>query len=443
MIWYILVKSIGGDYVEQPESGTLQSYFEHIHDDTIKLSWIFEKIEGKEFTDTSIVGNPAAEYEFYSKYIVAIVKDCTTDEYCDIVLAIYGFMDGYDELSIGQRRDKYCQNVGKYDKKNKKDLPLAECWDSIKGNMYPKEKRAIKYLVKELSRKTEEADKPKSYINSAYELIGKPYPIPNYLSGKGYRKCKIEEKVFYVPLTKSELRSLANKAIKETTTIPMKIEANNFAENWTNDLISQTNLDEELENSPKNSINKIEENSETSENAASKSKTEDVLVEKNRNKDGIANVSSENRLMSIMIFVLILALGVVCIILALTVYNHSNSSRAREASIKGYEALEVDSIEILNKNIRLAPGEDAYLEIEIEPDNIQRDDLEYTSSNRAVVTTEKYHIIAHEGWQEDVEHDITITVQGGLMAEDKAHIIITNPNNDVMQGSKGEGGYID
>ena len=119
----------------QAAPGTLQSYFEHIHDGTIELAWIFEKIEGSELTDTNIVGHPKLEDVFYNKYIIAIVKDCTTVMDCDVLLAIYGLMDGYTELEIGERRNKYCQNVGIYSKKDKKYLPLSEYWGDIKGNM--------------------------------------------------------------------------------------------------------------------------------------------------------------------------------------------------------------------------------------------------------------------------------------------------------------------
>lgn len=191
-------------------SGTLQSYFEHIHDGTVELSWIFEKIEGKKLTDTNIEVDHNAEDAFYIRYIIAIVKDCTTDKDCDVLLAIYGFMEGYSGLEIGERRKMYCQNVGIYSTTKKKDLPLNEYWGSIKSNMSSREHIAIKHLLKELRRKIEEAGKTKSYIENAYELMDKPYPVPNYLSGNGYRKCEIEGKVFYVPLTDEERCAQAN-----------------------------------------------------------------------------------------------------------------------------------------------------------------------------------------------------------------------------------------
>lgn len=150
-----------------------------------------------------------------------------------------------------------------------------------------------------------------------------------------------------------------------------------------------------------------------------------------------------NGIEKIQLLILISGITIVCVILALTVYNHSGSEGtvfSGDVSVKEHEALEVDSIEILNKNIYLAPGTDAYLEMNIDPDSVQREDLEYGSSDRTVVTTEKHHIIAHEGWREDADHNIVITVQGGLMAEDKAYVTVINPDGtDIHHGAKGDG----
>ncbi len=125
-------------------------------------------------------------------------------------MAIYGFLDGYDNLDIMQRYAKYCNNVGAYSKNEKRDMPLIEYWSEIKKNMISKKKTYIGHLITELNKRIEKGNDNLPYINEANKLMKEPYPFPNYLSGIGYRKCEIDGKVFFVPLSDKEFRAQAN-----------------------------------------------------------------------------------------------------------------------------------------------------------------------------------------------------------------------------------------
>lgn len=137
--------------------GTLYDLFGNVHDGTVKPSEIFEKIEGRKFKDSDISGNVIgisnSKDIFFGRYIIAVVKDCTNYKDCDVLLAIYGLLEGYSELEISERREKYCQNVGIYNKKQEKDLPLNIYWTNPQNSQIHREETALKHLVKTLGRK--------------------------------------------------------------------------------------------------------------------------------------------------------------------------------------------------------------------------------------------------------------------------------------------------
>lgn len=113
---------------------------------------------------------------------------------------------------------------------------------------------------------------------------------------------------------------------------------------------------------------------------------------------------------------LLAALTVTVVFLAVTVY--------KLASERTFGLPDIQSIEVRNKNIHLEPGEDEWLSIRTEPRGVDARSLEYTSSNRTVVKTEKNHIIAHMV-NKDISYEVVITVQGGDFAEDKAFVTVS------------------
>lgn len=142
----------------------------------------------------------------------------------------------------------------------------------------------------------------------------------------------------------------------------------------------------------------------------------------------------------IIVIIAIVAVLVVASLKLISVYKKENEARKQATTISENAMLEVETIEIRNKNIELKPGEDAWLDIETQPEGIDIWQLDYTSDNRLVVTTEKNHIIAHEEWPEYITHSketVLITVQGGLIAEDKACITVTRNDGDNGLGLKG------
>lgn len=367
-------------------SGTLQSYFEHIHDGTIELAWIFEKIEGKKFTDANITVDPKAEDAFYIRYIIAIVKDCTSDKDCDVLLAIYGFMEGYSGLEIGEQRKMYCQNVGIYSTKRKKDLPLNEHWGNIKSNMSSRERIAVKHLLKELRRKFEETDKTKSYIENAYDLMGKPYPVPNYLSGNGYRKCEVEGKVFYVPLTDEERRIQAN----------------------------------------------IGKQGETSGTSSSLFATVSVRLTEILKKMKILKEYPKTcfRAKDVILFLILFFIAATAWKIEKSLKDSQNPQQhtetADDASATDTDTLMITGITIHNAPITLTPDKPwERLRVSIYPREANIDDLNYISDNIHLVTVsrKKERVEIAPEWRDEREHTTEVCIQS-ISAEDRISVTV-------------------
>lgn len=203
------------------EIGVLETRLREIRfiPDTIRL--VFSNIENREFNCSldlpetlRNMDEAIAKHIFLSRYMVAIVKDCVVSPVNqDIILAAYGFLDGYENLDITRRHELYCQKIGI--NKSGKPVPLCDYWP--KHNQYrsmnSKENSALKKLNDNLEAKLVNRGSNLPYTAKAKELCNQPFPTPNYLLGNGYRKCEIDGEVFYVPLSDKELRSLSNNKI--------------------------------------------------------------------------------------------------------------------------------------------------------------------------------------------------------------------------------------
>lgn len=170
---------------------------------------------------------PTAVSIFLSRYIIAIVRDfANSPSDYDIILAAYGFLDGYECPEVQKRHIQYCQDVGTH--KFGKDTPLNVHWpaDDIDKSLNTKENSAIKKLAKRLESEMVKRGGALGYDAEAEKLLGKPFPLPNYLLGNGYRKCEIKNRIFYVPLTERESRSLANQSVKKIASSSSNAETN-------------------------------------------------------------------------------------------------------------------------------------------------------------------------------------------------------------------------
>ena len=93
-----------------------------------------------------------------------------------------------------------------------------------------------------------------------------------------------------------------------------------------------------------------------------------------------------------------------------------------------------DTIEIKNKKITLPPGGDTYLNIEVKPSNITKEQLAYRSTNDEIVFPESLHsshIIAGYPKEGD-EYVASIMVAGDSNAAacDTATITVGGPGSD-------------
>lgn len=97
-------------------------------------------------------------------------------------------------------------------------MPLIEYWSDIKKNMISKKETYVSHLITELNKRIEKGNDHLPYIDEANKLISSPYPTPNYLLERGYRKCEVDDKVFFVPLSDKEFRTQANIPILSDNT---------------------------------------------------------------------------------------------------------------------------------------------------------------------------------------------------------------------------------
>lgn len=199
--------------------GSLESLLRGIRNDIGLASNVFETLEKREFDyDTDLNKNvkefekSSNEFYFLSRYIIVVVEDFANSPVDrDIILAAYGLLTGYTSSEVQDRHDQYCQDIGI--SKNERFIPLNKYWleRNISKNLNSKENAAIKKLAERLENELTNNGKL-NYTKNALELMGKPYPPPNYMLGEGhgYRQYNDGGKVFYIPLTNKELRQLAS-----------------------------------------------------------------------------------------------------------------------------------------------------------------------------------------------------------------------------------------
>lgn len=195
------------------KAGSLEGYFRGLRNDTSSASSIPAQLEG-EFYKKLQFPNDVDENTFALKYILVIIRDFVKDPYGqDILLAVYGLLNGYLFESVGARRNCFCENVGIYDEECGKDVPFNVYWKPGKGNdpfkkhLDSKENVIIGKLSVALRDKMRINKGSLGYIDTADKIEGitfASFPDPNYLRGVGYRKCSLDGKTFYVPLTKAE-----------------------------------------------------------------------------------------------------------------------------------------------------------------------------------------------------------------------------------------------
>ncbi len=200
------------------ERGSLESYLRSIRNDIGYASLVFEKLEKRKFDYDTDLNDDVKKYErssdglyFLSRYIIVVVEDYSNSPVDrDIILAAYGLLTEYTYPTVQERHSKYCRDIGK--NKNGKFIPLNKYWPKrdISKNINSKENAAIKKLTKRLENELTNNVKL-NYIKNALKLIGKPYPLPNYMLGEGhgYRQYNDGGRVLYIPLANKELRQLA------------------------------------------------------------------------------------------------------------------------------------------------------------------------------------------------------------------------------------------
>lgn len=204
---------------KEVKSASLESYFRSLRSDPICATWILEKLEGEFYKELQFP-NDVDKNTFALKYVLAIIRDFVNDPYDqDLLLAVCGLLDGYLFESVGARRNRFCENVGIFDKKQNRDVPLNVHWEPDKGkgndpfkkHLNSKENTIIGKLSVALRDRMRVNKGSLGYIGTADKIKSitfASFPSPNYLRGIGYRKCSLDGKRFYVPLTETE-RSLA------------------------------------------------------------------------------------------------------------------------------------------------------------------------------------------------------------------------------------------
>ncbi len=232
---------------EKPTKLELQ--FRHGRQFSDSIPQLFQMLENTTFNPAihlpkslSALDESEAVIIFLSRYIIAIVRDFANSpvDY-DLILAAYGFLDGYEYTEVKERHVQYCQDIGTH--KPGKDTPLNVYWPAgdIDKSLNTKENSAIKKLTKRLENEMIKRGGALGYAAEAEKLLEKPFPLPNYLLENGYRKCEIENRIFYVPLTEKELRSLANQTVKKITSSSFSVETD--SNNLSKDVIAEDKRD--------------------------------------------------------------------------------------------------------------------------------------------------------------------------------------------------------
>lgn len=141
------------------------------------------------------------------------------------------------------------------------------------------------------------------------------------------------------------------------------------------------------------------------------------------------------------------AITTLCLVIAVSYFISSNRGKPiSEANV--LDALEVQSIAFVElSELRvLAPGESIVLSVEIDPDEIGPEELDYTSDQPEIAYTDKNAVTALPNLPSSIDEVVTITAQKG-MVEDKTYIHVlgtdsagigrgTNATGDGMEGGE-------
>lgn len=168
---------------------------------------IFKYLEGESAEMPTNIS--ASKDVFLRKYILTVVQDChLTNKNQDIVLAAFGFLQGYENIGVHERHYEYCKWVGIC--KDDIEKPLDVHWQkNLHKQMNARENSAINRLYKRLTFKLENNQGVLGYIKDngkIEEICNKRFPFPYYIQEDGYRKCSIDGRIFYIPLTDNEIR---------------------------------------------------------------------------------------------------------------------------------------------------------------------------------------------------------------------------------------------
>lgn len=196
------------------EPTKLEENFRFLRNDVADPKSLFYLLEGVKFEDINI-SEPISEDAFYRKYILFVILEChLSNDVEDCILAGLGFLAGYESLRVQERHELYCRNVGKRVKGD--DMPFNKYWRGERNrdkNLNDRENRAIRKICKFLQNRIDMNNGRLGYVennNIVTKIVNLTYPEPHYLRGEGYRKCEVDGEIFYVPLTKEELRLLAS-----------------------------------------------------------------------------------------------------------------------------------------------------------------------------------------------------------------------------------------
>lgn len=444
--------------------GTLEYHFAFIRNNLSNALEVFKKIENRELQPSDIPEDIKKQSNardiFIKKYIIAVVMDCTDYQDADILLAVFGFLQGYSDVAgLGNRRGKYCDNIGIYDEDTKEYQTLADHWQNdknIKSSMYAKEKIAVRHLIEELNSRKNISN----YVQKAKELINEPNPIPNYLKGEGhgYRECKVDDKVFYVPLTEEERRTAVNifsSATQDGSSDEESIGAP--ADDSEEDSLSEESSMDSADNDEDYEM-KSEKDSEQ-EKYHAQEKIDDSEASSSGEageKEPIEppNPPTENKTFwkKLKLALTITAASFAGVGVAILAWGYfkekiNNKELLEQIASLNSDAKERDSviatsIEVENKNITLAPGGYEYLVVEATPPEVDiLFDLNYTSEPEGIVTIDKKRdntyarVTALHVREEDMCDKVTITIQGSGTAGAKAYVFISSSDIDGTVGT--------
>lgn len=315
----------------------------------------------------------------------------------ELVLFLYGFLEGFDGITKDEQYNAYYNYARIYN-------PRINKRRKNKGSLLREVgKKTIQQLSETVATTAFKSEGKLNFADEVYEKFSNNY-IPETLS---------------LPITNYfNMKSMLQKDAIDDRSLSPKIDKSDYIDCEIEDVFpQQTSISYESESSIENeaySEDKIAEDSNA---------TDDVGVQPSSRKRSFVSQGSFEKCL---IIFLIMILGIVTIILALNIKEHSFEKEAilGENNFKEDDNLEVKSIEIKNKYILLYPEQSTDLIVIVDPSEISAEELDYTSSVPTVATAKKTTITANKDWIEDECHETIITVQGGGIVEDKAYVTV-------------------